>query len=234
MINFFIKTLLALHNAGALKELILIGSWCNHFYKIYFNNAPEIPIVRTLDIDFLVPNPVKIQEEINIPEILKNLDFIPLHSYITGLTKFVHPELELEFLTPELGRGKGIEPYKIPPLHINAQGLRYLDLLQSYTIEIKYLNMVIRVPEPAAYILHKFIICKICNKEEKRERDLYTVREISNFLLGLETQKEKIFTIFYSLPLKWQRKILKNTKIYHKPFYDFLLQNKECQGDGSC
>jgi len=25
--NFFVKTLLALHNAGALRELILVGSW---------------------------------------------------------------------------------------------------------------------------------------------------------------------------------------------------------------
>jgi RNA recognition motif-containing protein len=27
--NFFIKTIQALHNAGALRELILFGSWCH-------------------------------------------------------------------------------------------------------------------------------------------------------------------------------------------------------------
>ena len=49
---------------------------------------------------------------------------------LTGYTKYVHPELELEFLIAELGRGKGNKPYEIPKLHINAQGLRFLNLLQ--------------------------------------------------------------------------------------------------------
>jgi len=31
------------------------------------------------------------------PEILRTLDFTPTHSYTTGYTKYVHPELELEF-----------------------------------------------------------------------------------------------------------------------------------------
>lgn len=106
-----------------------------------------------LDIDFLIPNPASIKQEINIPEILTTLDFVPLHNYITGLTKYVHPELELEFLTPDLGKGRGSAPYNIPTLHINAQGLRYLNLLQAHIIEVEYLNIFIKVPEPTAYVL---------------------------------------------------------------------------------
>jgi len=64
--------------------------------KNYFSNAPEIPLLRTLDIDFLIPNPPRIHKEVNIPEILEDLDFIPLQNYMTGYTKYVHPELELE------------------------------------------------------------------------------------------------------------------------------------------
>ena len=95
-----------------------------------------------------------------------------MHNYITGLTKYVHPELELEFLTPDLGRGKGSTPYDIPKLHINDQGLRYLNLIQAHIIEVKYLNMFIKVPEPAAYVLHKFIVFELRNQEAKKERDL--------------------------------------------------------------
>ncbi len=69
--DLFIATLKALQEAGALNELILIGSWCLYFYRIYFENSPEIPVVRTLDIDFLVPNPSRIKKEINIPKILE-------------------------------------------------------------------------------------------------------------------------------------------------------------------
>ena len=102
--NLFIAALSALHKAGALKDIILIGSWCHYFYRLHFDNPPEIPAVRTLDIDFLVPNPLKAGKDINIPEILETLDFTPVHSYLSGYTKYVHPELELEFLTPDLGR----------------------------------------------------------------------------------------------------------------------------------
>jgi hypothetical protein len=84
-------------------------------------------MVRTMDIDFLIPNPAKIHKDINIPEILRTLNFTPVYSYTTGYTKYEHPELEL-------GRGKN-KPYELPKLHINAQGLRYLNLLQSNVLK---------------------------------------------------------------------------------------------------
>jgi hypothetical protein len=37
------------------------------------------------------------------------LDFTPTHSYTTGYTKYEHPELELEFLTPELVDGYPVD-----------------------------------------------------------------------------------------------------------------------------
>ena len=132
--NLFISILYSLYDVGVLEDIILIGSWCHYFYRVYFSNAQEIPLLRTLDIDFLIPRPVKIQKDVNIPEILERLDFIPQNNYMTGYTKYVHPELELEFLIADLGKGSGNKPYEIPKLHINAQGLRYLNLLQSHTI----------------------------------------------------------------------------------------------------
>jgi len=33
--NFFIKTFIALHNARALKELILVGSWCQFNREVF-------------------------------------------------------------------------------------------------------------------------------------------------------------------------------------------------------
>ncbi len=50
----------ALNEKNTLDNLILIGGWSQHFYKIYFNNTPEIPVLRTMDIDFLIPRPLKI------------------------------------------------------------------------------------------------------------------------------------------------------------------------------
>ena len=95
----------ALNEKNTLDNLILIGGWSQHFYKIYFNNAPEIPVLRTMDIDFLIPRPLKIKDEVDIGSILEQLGFSVEHSIFTGDVKYVHPDLEIEFLTPEIGRG---------------------------------------------------------------------------------------------------------------------------------
>jgi len=143
---------------------------------------------------------------------------------LTGYTKYVHPELELEFLIAELGRGKGNKPYEIPKLHINAQGLRFLNLLQWHTIKIKYKNMNVIVPEPAAYVLHKFIIYERRLNKEKQKRDLLSAKGIGEFLLQNRTQQKKIIEIFNSLPNKWQKLVLRNLKDNSKLLYEFLLK----------
>ena len=224
--NLFLRTLNALDKAGALEDIILIGSWCHYFYRVYFLNAPEIPLLVTLDIDFLIPNPPRINKDVNIPEILETLDFVPLHDYLTGYTKYVHPELELEFLIAELGRGKGNIPYKIPKLHINAQGLRFLNLLQSNTIEMEYENVKVTVPEPSAYVLHKFIIQERRLNKEKQKRDLLSAIAIGEFLLQNNAQQKKIKEIFYSLPEKWQKLLIRILKENSKLLYDFLLKSE--------
>ena len=222
--NLFIATLNVLHKAGALKDIILIGSWCHYFYRLYFGNPPQIPAVRTFDIDFLIPNPPKAGKDINVPEILETLDFTPVHSYPSGYTKYVHPELELEFLTPDLGRGKGNKPYVIKRFHINAQGLRYLNLLQAHTMKIKHRDIMVQIPEPAAYVLHKFIIFKRRTKKAKKERDLQAATNIGEFLLQDNKGRKRLFEIFSSLPKKWQSRIKNNLKEHSLLFYDFLAK----------
>lgn len=59
--SLFLNTLKALYEADVLEHIIIIGSWCHYFYRIYFLNANEIPLLRTLDIDLLIPNPLKNQ-----------------------------------------------------------------------------------------------------------------------------------------------------------------------------
>jgi len=221
-VDLFFSTISALHKSGALDNLILIGSWCHHFYKNLFNGSPEIPILRTTDIDLLVPNPANIKKDVNIPKILSSLDFIIEQNYMTGYMKFLHPQLELEFLTPELGSGKGSQPYDIIKLHINAQGLRYLNLLQSYTITAKLKDIEVRLPEPAAYVLHKFIIFERRKTNEKKERDLLAAKKIGEFLLKKKDQRVKLKKVFSDQPEKWQKRTLRNLKKHSTKLYMFL------------
>ncbi|MGE0084496.1 MAG: hypothetical protein AB7S75_08740, partial [Desulfococcaceae bacterium] len=130
-----------------MDKLILGGSWCQYFYRILFDEAPEIPLIRTTDIDFIVPNPPKISNSVDMSGILNNLGFDNDFDYHTGLVKYVHPDLEIQFLTPALGRGKET-PYEIKKLNINAEGLRYLTLLQDFKFQMTYGDVTIWLPEP--------------------------------------------------------------------------------------
>lgn len=124
-----------LQEAGALEKLVLAGSWCQYYYRILFNAPLEIPLIRTTDIDFLVPNPPKIIKAVDVTRLLNNLGFDNDFDYNTGLVKYVHPDLEIQFITPALGRGKDM-PYEIKKYNINAEGLRYLSPLQDFWIDI--------------------------------------------------------------------------------------------------
>jgi hypothetical protein len=52
--KLLLTVLRELSNAEVLDDLILAGSWCQFYYRILFDEAPEIPLIRTTDIDFLV------------------------------------------------------------------------------------------------------------------------------------------------------------------------------------
>jgi hypothetical protein len=65
--------------------------------------------------------------------------------YQTGLIKFVHPDLEIQFITPALGRVKD-KPYEIKQFNINAEDFRYLMLLQDYKFQITHEDITLWLP----------------------------------------------------------------------------------------
>jgi len=196
-----------LQNAGALQHLILAGSWCQYFYRILFAGAAEIPLLRTTDIDFLIPNPPGVKQPVDVSKILIELGFDEQLDYKTGLVKYVHPDLEIQFLTPERGRGQDT-PYTIKNLHINAEGLRYLNLLQNHNFEMQHDGITIRIPEPEAFALQKILASQERKDPDKKEKDLLSAQAIGEFCLQDKKRRTRIKTLFMSLPQKWQKKIL--------------------------
>jgi hypothetical protein len=148
--DLFFAVLTRLDEEEVLQDIVLIGGWCPLVYKEYFGKPLEISIQRTTDLDFMVPNPPCIHKEVDVSRILEELGFDRNISMLDGYVKYVHPDLEVEFLTPERGKGRD-KPYTIDKLHVNAQGLRYLDLLQGHVMRASYCGISINVPEPAAY-----------------------------------------------------------------------------------
>ena len=52
--NKLLEIVEAFDEAGFLKDVILIGSWCLSFYSSIFEGF--MPNIRTTDIDFYVPD----------------------------------------------------------------------------------------------------------------------------------------------------------------------------------
>ena len=84
-----LEILTRFHNAGILDNFILIGSWCVYFYKDYFSNVPYIDqaTLKTRDLDFLINDPSKIRNKVDIPELLKDLGFVTIFNRSKGYIK---------------------------------------------------------------------------------------------------------------------------------------------------
>ena len=200
-----LETLRRLNAAGVLDELLLIGSWCVPFYKAYFSEIPYLTEIRTRDIDFLVPAPRRIKAERNIPELLKSAGFILSFTGSQGLMKLEHPELVIEFLVPELGRGTD-SPVPLVKLGVNAVALRFLNFLADNIIKVKVEDFYVRLPHPAHFALHKLIIFQRRRNIDKSAKDRETALRILRALL--EKGDLKILKrIFDSVPVKWQNKM---------------------------
>lgn len=200
-----LEVLRRFNKAGILDSLIIIGSWCVYFYKEYFPGGDYLSTIRTRDMDLLIPLPPRFHKKVDIPEMLKDLGFITDFKGEKGYMKLDHPELIVEFLVPERGRGED-KPYKLPSLGVNAQALRFLDILADNLIKIKVEGMEIRIPHPAAFALHKLIVQKRRSKSDKSEKDRKQAVMILEHLVNQKMGHE-IRRVYRSLHKAWQKKI---------------------------
>lgn len=63
-VDLCLEVLRRLERAGVLQELVLVGSWCTHFYNLHFSGKARFSALRTRDIDFLVRRPPKFKVKI--------------------------------------------------------------------------------------------------------------------------------------------------------------------------
>ena len=141
---------------------------------------------------------------------MESRGFLKVYRGSEGYIKLEHPDLSIEFLVPERGRDRG-KPYPVPQLAVNAQPLRFLDFLINNTILIDAEGLHIRMPHPAAYALHKFIVFKRRQKKDKHERDIEGALRVFRELIR-HNHHSDIKLIFRRMHGKWQKKIIANLK----------------------
>ncbi|MCE5300027.1 MAG: nucleotidyltransferase domain-containing protein [Spirochaetia bacterium] len=177
--DLVVEILRRFNEKGILGDMVLIGSWATVFYEKYFNAPQYSASIKTRDIDFALPRRIPARENVDIPELLYDMGFIVKYFGDNGLMKLDHPGLILEFIVPEAGAGSEL-PYRIKQLGINAQPLRYMNMLTENTITIDFEGMNMMLPHPVVYALHKFIIFKRRKKQEKSDKDPESALKVFN------------------------------------------------------
>lgn len=190
---------------GILDKIIIVGSWCIYFYKEYFQNKNYTSSIRTRDIDILVPLPFKSKKTINIPELLKDLGFI-VDFHREGYIRLLHPELIIEFLVPEKGRGTD-KPIHLPQLGIKAEALRYMSFIVDNIIVLSVNNFNLNLPNPAAFALHGLLVSSRRYEEWKKTKEKQEAIHVLNALIN-NGEEETIKRLFNSMPKKWKQKII--------------------------
>jgi len=200
-----------LQDADVLKHVVLVGSWCQEFYRHQFENSFEIPVTRTMDADILVPRRLKLEHPVNLHELFSKRGFVIKTRSNTGFAKFIHRELTFEFLT-DAGAKPDETHYPIKDLNIVAQELHFMGIPLAYSMIVQYKDLTLRIPEPEAFALHKLIVSQRRLKPEKREKDIATAKGMFLFFKGKEHHIKRLHQIIGEMPKGWQKKIVEALK----------------------
>ncbi len=204
--EMFAELLGRLEDEGVLRELILVGSWCLPVYREMYAPAPQIPALRTKDLDFFVADPNHVRRKVDVAALLRSMDFEPKFDVGSELVKYVRSDFDVEFLAAR-NRSKATV-LKIPELNIEAQALSYMELVPKYAVEFRYLGHALRVPELAAFVLHKALVQPLRQNPEKAAKDADTVFSLGDLVCEREELRERCRMVFGELPGKWKSRIL--------------------------
>ncbi len=198
-----------LHELGVLEQVVLVGSWCTYFYRRGEILQGNLGTLRTDDIDFLVPRPLRTVVHVNIPEMLKGMDFIVRRGR-NGCMHLEHADMKMEFLIPDRGRGSDA-PHYIEALGVTAQPLRFLDFLLQETAVLDAGQFRIRLPAPTRFGLHKLIVSGRRTNPAKAAKDREQGCDVLRALVA-QGQGRVIKETFDALPPKWKAGISKSLR----------------------
>ncbi|NLW32966.1 MAG: hypothetical protein GXY77_16105 [Fibrobacter sp.] len=200
------SVLSGLHKAGVLTDCVLIGSWCQDFYRLIYNNPFQIPAATTSDADLLLPKKMKFKEAVDVSAIMEQAGFTIEFDRLSGLSKFIHEDFNFEFLT-EAGAKNDETVFKFKNLNVITQELRFMGIPLTYNFAYHFRDIIIRLPEPEAFALHKLIVSQRRKKMDKREKDIAAAQGLFEFFEGKRKHIKRLHQIYQELPKGWQNKI---------------------------
>lgn len=201
--ELFLRIISGLDKGGVLQKLVLVGSWALRVYQTHFDNDPEVPILSTTDVDFLVSNPPRIGKKFDVTRMLTDLGFDVEWASVGGYCKYENPDMEVEFLAPSRQPDRA-KPVPVDDLSTVAQPLEYLSLAYDKSMIVRHRGHDVRVPLPEAFVVLKLLVIPRRKDAQKREKDIVTARELGGFLARQPNAEVGFETIISSIPKKWQ------------------------------
>jgi hypothetical protein len=195
-----------MQDAGVLEHVVLVGSWVMHFYRVGVAGFGSLGPVRSTDMDLMIPTPPRFVKTTNLAELVKDLGFIVQRGR-TGFTKLIHSEMDMDFLVPERGRGSD-EPYRVAGLGVTAQPIRYAGFLIENPTRVNDHGLVVRVPQPARFGLHKLIISQRRPNKDKAAKDLRQAIEVLT-VLSRQSNWGKVKDLCSAMPKGWRTLVRK-------------------------
>jgi len=190
---------------GILDKIMLVGSWCVLLYEDYFKGKSILPVLRTRDLEFLFPVPLRLDRKTDLYDLLKDLGFVLDYKGEQGYIIFQHPDLILEFLVPARGRDSG-KPFPLDQLGINAQALRFMDALARNPIQMLFDDVKVTLPHPVDFALHKLLIAGRRKEGTKAEKDRAQAIALLTALID-SGETETIHTVLDAMPKSWRKTI---------------------------
>ncbi len=153
---------------------------------------------------------VEVLRRLNKTRVLKDLGFVVGFQGREGYIRLEHPDLAIEFLVPEKGRGSN-KPVPLKELGINAQPLRYLSPLTQKIIHAEVDGIKISLPHPVVFAFHKLIIATLRKNEDKAAKDVDGALRILKAVLN-KGEITVVKIVFDSMLPTWRKKILQCLK----------------------
>lgn len=190
------RILEAMSRAGYFRGgLILVGTIAYQTYPITIGAFLSDASMMTLDADFAIASVVDAGGEADLTKVLQRADesFRPM----PGLPSRHPPKrfrsgkgFEVEILTPVRSRDDS-RSVPAPTIGVSAFPVQYLNYLIKDSITAVALygdGVLLKVPQPARYAIHKLIVAAQPNRRlEKRPKDLVQAGSLIDALL--ETNK---------------------------------------------
>jgi len=181
-------------------------------------------LTHTMDVDIgrdfhvVGTNPIQVHDELIKAGFMEvpSLD----HKHPASSFSLKKPRIKIDFLTPKKGKGKEA-PVKLGGMGVYADELRFLDYLieapEQAAVLTKY-GVLVNVPQPARYALHKLIVAtrRPPTDDAKRRKDIWQVESLIKVLSAHRT--DDLHVAWEALP--WKKRARKGMKMLDKASRD--------------